>query len=732
MPLSDILDPVFSDVLDDQYGRPIAGAEAWVYSVVNSITGPLAALRDVNTNAPIDNPTRSNDRGVVQFRADPGTYRVDYRVGGISLLIKEVIVGNPPQYIGETGPANSTYTTLDALKAAAVTNASYIFAPPSGSDSGAAAGTFLYQTAGAPYTADGVNVVKLDAVPLSTGALVRQGDNTTVFVQSGAGAVPRTSRSKAQERVSVKDFGAKGDTLVLAGGAMTSGSSTLTVAGAAFTTADVGKRVAVIGPGFNLTTTITARVSATSVTLAAPAPQAIASAEVWYGTDDTAAIQTALAASPGVDFPEGVYFHSRLVLKFDKQIMRGRSLEATKLFCPVGYAFTNYSGSDSDPIGADWVGAPVFEHMRLCGGFRHTDKFAAPDNSWAFSTGRAKPFTTANINAGVRLKRCYPYTLRHVWIEGFHRGVYLSAAALGRWQDFRVAQCEYGCYAENGTVWGDPAWQVTTHNWRDGRFSECWVGIGGSDYVQCQVYKKTVDFEPCNTGIAIFNGGDNVWSGYFELCSEGIYRNGSFMGHDVIEDPFFGGRPNAFWGMGDSILLDNGIGATGGVTLRCGTGPITGGGIRVLGGRFSRPETHTGSLLFLSAPITPAAGFVDTDMTWIKGSGYDDAGVIDPGNPAAIRIGSNLAGATIRLTASLPISGDSAPNEVSAWFEKNGNPFPGTGRFAQVYTFGAQAMFTSAPITVVAGDVFTAVVKMNLARQINTGNDAWISVEVLG
>lgn len=75
---------------------------------------------------------------------------------------------------GPTGPANSTYLTKAALTAAPVTNGSYIFAPPSGSDGGAAAGTFLYQTAGAPYTADGVNVIKLDAVPLTTGALVRQ------------------------------------------------------------------------------------------------------------------------------------------------------------------------------------------------------------------------------------------------------------------------------------------------------------------------------------------------------------------------------------------------------------------------------------------------------------------------------------------------------------------------------------------------------------------------------
>lgn len=107
---------------------------------------------------------------------------------------------------GNTGPANSTYTSLASLKAAAVTNASYIFAPPSGSDGGAAAGTFLYQTAGAPYTADGVNVVKLDSVPLSTGALVRQGADGIAY-RSPLGKT-RSAEAKSSDIVSVNDEGA--------------------------------------------------------------------------------------------------------------------------------------------------------------------------------------------------------------------------------------------------------------------------------------------------------------------------------------------------------------------------------------------------------------------------------------------------------------------------------------------------------------------------------------------
>lgn len=108
---------------------------------------------------------------------------------------------------GPTGPANSTYTTLAGLKAAAVSNASYIFAPPSGSDGGAAAGTFLYQTAGAPYTADGVNIIKLDAVPLTTGALVRQSDAGISFQNPlGGPAIRRLLRDRNGETVKVTDY----------------------------------------------------------------------------------------------------------------------------------------------------------------------------------------------------------------------------------------------------------------------------------------------------------------------------------------------------------------------------------------------------------------------------------------------------------------------------------------------------------------------------------------------
>lgn len=447
----------------------------------------------------------------------------------------------------------------------------------------------------------------------------------------------------------------------------------------------------------------------------------------------TAEIQKALDENPCLELPDGVFKHGRLVLKHQGQIIRGKGRGISVLYCPAGYGITNFSGADSDPVGADWVGAPTLEKLTLRGGFTHTDDFSPPANSWASATGRSKPFTTTDINAGLRLKRCYPYTLNEVNIEKFHRGVYVSAAALGRFNNFEISDCQYGMYGENGAVWGEAAWQVTTHRWSQGRFRNCWIGIGGSDYVQCQIDKKTVDFEPCNSGISVFNGGDNVWSGYFELCSEGIYRNGGDMGHDVIEDPFFAGSPGAFWGSGDSILLDSGIGPNGKVTLRHGLGKINGGGLRVLGGRLVQPEREkVGATVYLSPALTHAGGYTATDISWATVSASDDVlGLFSAGAPTRLTIPAALNGARVRLKSTLTIDGDATANDVLVEFKKNGASFAGKGRFAGTFAYGKTVSFETAPITVATGDYFTVSVAMNLSRTLSTGDQCWLALEVL-
>lgn len=113
---------------------------------------------------------------------------------------------------GPTGPAESTYLTMAALMAAPVTNRVYNFAPQFGSENGVPAGPFRYETGAAPYSADGANIIKLDAVALSVGALVRQSGKSLAFRQRGA-RYTRSAEAKALEIISMADDGFLGDGL---------------------------------------------------------------------------------------------------------------------------------------------------------------------------------------------------------------------------------------------------------------------------------------------------------------------------------------------------------------------------------------------------------------------------------------------------------------------------------------------------------------------------------------
>src|SRR5262249_22522257 len=115
--------------------------------------------------------------------------------------------------------------------------------------------------------------------------------------------------------ISVKWFGAKGDTKEVAdGGAIMMGTTTLTVNTAGFLSSDVGKSITTAGAGVAgalLVTTIAAVVSSTQVTLTVPASTSVSATHVSWGTDDSTAIQAAMKAvlsSRGtLFFPVGTY-----------------------------------------------------------------------------------------------------------------------------------------------------------------------------------------------------------------------------------------------------------------------------------------------------------------------------------------------------------------------------------------------------------------------------------------
>lgn len=117
------------------------------------------------------------------------------------------------------------------------------------------------------------------------------------------------------EHVSVKMFGAKGDTRTITDAAMshTSNPTHLGSASAAFTLADITKQVYVQGAGaagVNLSATIIGIVGSTVAILSVGASTTVSAAVSTIGTDDTAAINAALAATPQggtLYFPAGNY-----------------------------------------------------------------------------------------------------------------------------------------------------------------------------------------------------------------------------------------------------------------------------------------------------------------------------------------------------------------------------------------------------------------------------------------
>lgn len=157
-----------------------------------------------------------------------------------------------------------------------------------------------------------------DGVTLGGRPISNDDDGDDIEVTATGTTTARTLAVRFAEVVNVKDFGAVGDLQVSYGvGAMTSGSPTLTVTGASFTAADVGKVAWVqyaAGGGAPLKTTVAAFVSSTTLTLAANAGATTSTSDVCIGTDDTAAIDAAVAslgAQGGeVFFPAGAYGYS--------------------------------------------------------------------------------------------------------------------------------------------------------------------------------------------------------------------------------------------------------------------------------------------------------------------------------------------------------------------------------------------------------------------------------------
>lgn len=126
-----------------------------------------------------------------------------------------------------------------------------------------------------------------------------------------------------------ESYGAKGDGKVIGDAVVTAGSTTLTSATAGFTSADTGKHIMINGAqgaATPLCTTIT-YVNTTTVALGTASPQSLSAANVIYGTDDTAAFQSMMAAMK--TYAETNSFFAEAVLAPKSYCLAGTPLQTT-------------------------------------------------------------------------------------------------------------------------------------------------------------------------------------------------------------------------------------------------------------------------------------------------------------------------------------------------------------------------------------------------------------------
>lgn len=201
----------YSDILRDQYLRPIEGAYV---SVINQ-SGEAASIFDDGGLA-MPNPFITNEFGDVIFNASDAVYRLQYRYGGRLIREDDAIVGEPPVFSGPPGPADNTYFSVATLKASAVSQGTANLRVD-GLD-----GKFDWIAGDFTGKADDVNILASDNVPINEGAWVRQkatdlwaSDGNTVqdnldhggrFTPAGTSAPVLTTASRLQQDIYLTDY----------------------------------------------------------------------------------------------------------------------------------------------------------------------------------------------------------------------------------------------------------------------------------------------------------------------------------------------------------------------------------------------------------------------------------------------------------------------------------------------------------------------------------------------
>lgn len=144
-------------------------------------------------------------------------------------------------------------------------------------------------------------------------------------------AILRRNWDKHGEAISVLDFGAVADGVIVTDGAITNGTKTVTSVTARFTSSSRGKLIWIEGAGgagVDLLSTIVKINSSSSVDIADFASATVSNAEVRFGSDSTEGIQLAfdIATDQGVRvyFPRGIYLTTAALTPYEDLAICGQ------------------------------------------------------------------------------------------------------------------------------------------------------------------------------------------------------------------------------------------------------------------------------------------------------------------------------------------------------------------------------------------------------------------------
>lgn len=199
--------------------------------------------------------------------------------------------------------------------------------------------------------------------------------------------------------ISMVSLGAACDAVrTFGGGSITSGTNAFTGSGVTFTADDVGKLFYIAGAGIDgglFSSTISAFVSATQVTLADNASTTVANAHFIYGTDDTAAWTAAYnSAVDGANctfyIPFGMSLTSNVQLKSNMSIIGSQ---------PDGWAFKNYKRTTGFILKPGSNSAALFTSVNGSVGNVQLEKLCA-DGAFRFHKNAITRYSGATTVAG--------------------------------------------------------------------------------------------------------------------------------------------------------------------------------------------------------------------------------------------------------------------------------------------------------------------------------------------